>query len=206
MPQSSASFLSPGSTIPGNIASGIMGEAKDLVPTIKKMVPKLDSIVTSINALLADPALSGSLHNIHKITSDLTVSTKELNSILAQVDNEFPQLASKANGLMDHADNTISTANDAMGNAKTLITNLNGKVDQIDVQATMDKVNHTLANIQQLTDKLNSNEGSLGLLMNDPNLYHNLNKTMQDADSLVVNLKAHPKRYVHFSLFGKKDR
>lgn len=206
MPQSSASFLSPGSTIPGNIASGIMGEAKDLVPTIKKMVPKLDSIVTSINALLADPALSGSLHNIHKITSDLTVSTKELNSILAQVDNEFPQLASKANGFMDHADNTISTANDAMGNAKTLITNLNEKVDQIDVQATMDKVNHTLANIQQLTDKLNSNEGSLGLLMNDPNLYHNLNKTMQDADSLVVNLKAHPKRYVHFSLFGKKDR
>ena len=60
--------------------------------------------------------------------------------------------------------------------------------------------------MQQLTDKLNNNNGTLGLLMNDASLYNNLTATMRDADSLVVNLRQHPKRYVHFSLFGKKDK
>ena len=59
---------------------------------------------------------------------------------------------------------------------------------------------------EEITNKLNRDNGTLGLLMNDPQLYHNLNRTMRDADSLVVNLRQHPKRYVHFSIFGKKDK
>ena len=62
------------------------------------------------------------------------------------------------------------------------------------------------ANAEEITNKLNRDNGTLGLLMNDPQLYHNLNRTMRDADSLVVNLRQHPKRYVHFSIFGKKDK
>ena len=57
-----------------------------------------------------------------------------------------------------------------------------------------------------MTQKLNSNEGSLGLLMRDPTLYNNLNATLMSADSLLVNVRQHPKRYVHFSLFGRKDK
>ena len=70
----------------------------------------------------------------------------------------------------------------------------------------MNKVNATLDNVQAFTDQLNNNQGSLGLLMRDPNLYYNLNSTMKHADSLMIDLKAHPKRYVHFSIFGKKDK
>jgi phospholipid/cholesterol/gamma-HCH transport system substrate-binding protein len=60
--------------------------------------------------------------------------------------------------------------------------------------------------VEQMTAKLNSNEGTLGLLMRDAQLYENLNSTMMHADSLMIDLKSHPKRYVHFSVFGKKDR
>ena len=67
-------------------------------------------------------------------------------------------------------------------------------------------VNQTLANVHELTSKLNSDQGTLGLLMRDASLYNHLNQTVADADSLMVDLKSHPKRYVHFSIFGKKDK
>jgi phospholipid/cholesterol/gamma-HCH transport system substrate-binding protein len=59
--------------------------------------------------------------------------------------------------------------------------------------------------VEQMTAKLNSTEGTLGLLMRDPSLYSNLNATMMHADSLMIDLKTHPKRYVHFSVFGRKN-
>ena len=76
----------------------------------------------------------------------------------------------------------------------------------LDLDGTMQQVNRTLANVEEMTQKLNSNEGSLGLLMRDPALYNNLNATLMSADSLLVNVRQHPKRYVHFSLFGRKDK
>ena len=74
------------------------------------------------------------------------------------------------------------------------------------MQATVDSVNQTLANVNAFTAKLNSDKGTLGLLLNDPSLYRNLNATMSSADSLLIDLRQHPKRYVHFSLFGRKDK
>lgn len=93
-------------------------------------------------------------------------------------------------------------ANKLFDNANVVAENLN----KVDVEQTMRKVNTTLENVEQFTSQLNSNNGSLGLLMRDQSLYNNLNNTMLSADSLLTNLREHPKRYVHFSIFGKKDK
>ena len=93
-----------------------------------------------------------------------------------------------------------------MANADKMLANLNSQVEKTDIAATMQKLDKTMANLQTLTDKLNSRDGSLGLLMNDRALYDNLTRTMRDADSLMVDLRKHPKRYVHFSVFGRKDK
>ena len=180
--------VNPGETIVGGINDGAVGQMKDLIPIVQQMLPKLDSILASVNTLLADPALSNSLHNIENITGNLTTSSKELNSLLGSLNSKMP-------GLLNKADNV-------MGNAESITT----KLDNIDLQGTMSKVDATLSNVQQFTDQLNNNQGSLGLLMRDPNLYYNLNSTVKSADSLLIDLKSHPKRYVHFSLFGKKDK
>lgn len=180
--------VEPGGIIPGAVNGGMMDKAANLVPVVEKMLPKLDSILTSVNALLADPALAASLHNVETITSNLTVSTRELNTLMAGLNKQVPGMIGKANGVLD--------------NTNRLTANL----VSLDVQGTLNKVNQTLESAHQFTEKLNSNQGSLGLLMNDTKLYDNLTSTMSHADSLVIDLKAHPKRYVHFSVFGRKDK
>lgn len=180
--------VEPGGVIPGAVNGGMMDKAANLVPVVEKMLPKLDSILTSVNALLADPALAASLHNVETITSNLTISTRELNTLMAGLNKQVPGMIGKANGVLD--------------NTNRLTANL----ASLDVQGTLNKVNQTLESAHQFTEKLNSNQGSLGLLMNDTKLYDNLTSTMGHADSLVIDLKAHPKRYVHFSVFGRKDK
>ena len=180
--------VEPGETIQGAQNEGMMGKIATLVPVVEKMLPKLDSILASVNMLLADPAIANSLHNIQTITGNLTTSTQQLNVLMASLNNNVPGMMKKANGVLD--------------NTNTLTANLAA----VDVAGTMTKVNRTLANVEDITSKLNSNNGTLGLLMNDPGLYNNLNSTMGSADSLLIDLRQHPKRYVHFSLFGRKDK
>lgn len=60
--------------------------------------------------------------------------------------------------------------------------------------------------VDQFDQKLNSTDNTLGLFLNDRSVYDNLSGTLRHADSLMIDLKAHPKRYVHFSVFGKKDK
>lgn len=181
-------FLSPGDVIEGHVRKGALGQVADMVPSIERLLPKIDSILTNVNAILANPAINQSLDNLQGVTANLQTSSKQLNTLMAGLNRSVPTMVGKANKVLD--------------NTGTLTANLAA----IDVDGTMRQVNQTLANVQELTQKLNSNEGSLGLLMRDPTLYNNLNATMKSADSLLINVRQHPKRYVHFSLFGRKDK
>lgn len=183
-----ADLMAPGDTLRGAEQQGLMGKASAMLPQVEKMLPKLDSILASVNALLADPALAHSLHNIDHITANLTTTTDQLHRLSASLNTQVPGMLQKADVVLD--------------NASTLTKNLS----DLDIAMTMAKVNNTLQNVEQMTAKLNSNEGTLGLLMRDPQLYRNLNATVSHADSLMIDLKQHPKRYVHFSVFGRKDK
>lgn len=184
-----------GDTIQGGINGGMLGSVGQLMPMVEKMLPKLDSILSNVNMLLADPALSQTLHNAQATTANLVVSTRELNTLMASLNHRVP-------GMMNKADYVLTEAGQTMHNTKTLTSNLAA----VDVAGTMAKVDKTLANVQQFTDRLNSKNSSLGLLMNDASLYNNLNTTVLSADSLLTDFKARPKRYIHFSVFGRKDK
>ena len=173
----------PGDTIPGSDAKGFMSKAANMMPQVEQVVARVDTLIATLNKLTSDPNLPLIIQNAELITENLNKSTQELNKILQ---NNVPQLT--------------NTFNKVGENAVTLTNNLN----QMNLQATLDSVNTTISSVHQLMTQLQSPEGSLGLLMKDPGLYNNLNHTVQSADSLVTDLKANPKRYVHFSVFGKK--
>lgn len=181
-------FIQEGGLIPGDIDRGTMGEVASMIPSVKQMLPKLDSILLSLNLLLADPAIASSVHNVQDMTANLTKTSRELNAVVAKLNREIPGVVTKTNRILDHSE--------------TFTANLS----QVDVATTMRKVDEAMADVKAVTAKINSNEGTLGLLMRDPSLYNQLNTTVRSADSLMVNIRQHPKRYVHFSIFGRKDK
>lgn len=188
--------LAQGDTISGGLHEGAVEKVEALMPTIMDMLPKLDSIVTNMARLSADPALAQTLRNTAEITNNLRRTSAKLD---AMVGRDLPQM--------------MQNLNKTSSNVERLSNNLAA----INLQETMNEVNASLAEVKRfsaninamtndLNSKLNSRDNTFGLLLNDRKLYDNLNHTVSSADSLLINIKAHPKRYVHFSIFGKKDK
>lgn len=188
--------LSVGDTINGGIHEGAMTKLEAMIPAVESLLPKLDSIMGNLNRLTADPALAEMLHNTAEITHNLKESTAALNTMMH---DEVPGLMAKANRIGSN------------------LESVSDQLAQTDIKGTVDNANATLAGLRQTTDNLNqttnylsgklqSRDNTLGLFLNDRGVYDNLNGTLRHADSLMIDLKAHPKRYVHFSIFGKKDK
>lgn len=174
-----------GDTIPGVVNGGVMDIlAKDFIPAFETMMPKIDSILTSLNALLADGRFDKTLTSVQNTAANLERTTAGLNRMM---NNDVPQAISKLNKIED--------------NVLVITDNLAG----IDFRKTMDEVDRTISNVNEFTAKLNSKDNTIGLLLNDKSLYNNLNSTAENASELLSDLKKNPKRYVHFSVFGKKD-
>lgn len=174
-----------GDTIPGKLNNGMMESVAALMPQIEQMAPKLDSIMTSLNTILGDQSIPATLHSVEKMAANLEVTSGQLKVLMGR---DIPQLTGKLNTL---GDNFIS---------------ISDNLKKIDYANTFNEIEQTLANVKIVTEKLNSKDNTVGLLLNDPQLYNNLNATTANAASLLEDLKEHPKRYVHFSLFGKKEK
>ena len=174
-----------GDTIPGITNYGMMETVTSFVPKIENMLPKLDSILISLNAILSNENIPATLNSMKNITADLEVTSTYLARFMKK---DVPELTSKLNII---GDNFIEVSNN---------------LKEIDMKGLISKIDRTLANVKLVTDQLNSNDNTLGLLLNDPQLYHNLNSTAINASTLLEDLQSNPKRYVHFSLFGRKDK
>lgn len=173
-----------GDTIPGSLNNGMMDKVASMMPEIEKMLPKLDSILTSLNTIMSDQSIPATLHSIERTAANLEVSSRQMNRLMAK---DIPQLTGKLNTI---GDNFVVISNN---------------LKEIDYAATFKKIDATIENTKILTEKMNSKDNTIGLLLNDPQLYNNLNSTATNAASLLEDLKTNPKRYVHFSLFGKKN-
>ncbi|MDR0745088.1 MAG: MlaD family protein [Mediterranea sp.] len=174
-----------GDTIPGKENKDMTASVSALLPQVEQMLPKLDSILTSLNRILGDENIPATLQSIRNTTANLEVSTAQLNTLMRR---DIPRLTAKMNTIGD--------------NFITISDNLKG----IDLDATFSKIDSTLYNVKLITEKLNRKDNSVGLLLNDPDFYNKLNATANNAASLLEDIQAHPKRYVHFSLFGRKNK
>ncbi len=176
-------YISAGDTITGRLNKGLAGEMSNAIPTINNMIPKVDSILTSLNILLANPALNSSISNIGEITEDLSTTTASINSLLS---DEVPQITERMVRIEDDILKVSSQLSEA--DYKKLLTTLGASIE----------------NLESITSSLERGEGTAGKLLKDNELYNKLDSTCSAARALLEDLKENPKRYVHFSIFGKK--
>jgi phospholipid/cholesterol/gamma-HCH transport system substrate-binding protein len=173
-----------GDTIPGDLNKGMMDGVAEMLPQIQAIIPKLDSLITSLAAIAADKNIPATLQSMQQTTANLEVASRQLSIVMK---NDIPQFTNKMNKLAD--------------NFVTISDNLK----EVDYRHLLNEVDQTLANVKSITDKMNAPDNNIGLLFNDTKLYDNLNSTANNAANLLEDLKENPKRYVHFSLFGKKN-
>lgn len=180
----SSSYYERGDTIPGYIDDGIMTAlTSEVMPRIQTIIPQLDSLIVSLNEIAENKTIESSLANINEMTGNLKKASVGINRI---VDKDVPELCTNMNSVLSD------------------FSKVSGNLSKVDFDKTVTQLNTTLSGVQTMVDRVNRGEGTLGLLMKDPGLYNNLNTTVSSANELLEDLKANPKRYVHFSVFGGK--
>ncbi|MDR1652651.1 MAG: MlaD family protein [Prevotellaceae bacterium] len=170
-----------GDTIPAFVTGGLMSNIQnDLLLKISNVAMHADSLIYAFRLLAADPHLHNSFEALENTVTSLSASSRQLNTML---NNDVPKI--------------MTNVTDITADFKKFSGNVGG----INIAQTVDSLTATIENLKSLSEKINSNEGTLGALMNDKQLYINLQNLSENANKLMLDLKENPKKYVHFSVW-----
>lgn len=180
-PEETTGFIASGDTLIGQSTVDFLAKLSDeLLPNLNSAILSIDTLSSSVNGLVNSTEL-------RQIMAQLDASTKAISTTTRRLD-----------GLM--AGKVPSILNSVEASAQS-VQNVTGKVEAANVEQTLADFSRVVAELKAVSSQINSKEGSLGLLINDQQLYHKLDSAVVSADSLLQDIKANPKRYVRFSLF-----
>ena len=180
-----------GDTIPSHFEKSMLdGVNEQLLP----MKQKAEKLMVSLDSTIIK--MKTTLENFNAIFDDQ--NKRNLKMSLANLKNTLDKFEEVAN----NANTTITAVRPVLKTYKELGDSLK----EIDIKTTLEKANKTFENISLIMENINKGEGTMGQLMTNDSLYKNLESVTRDLDKLLIDFEANPKRYVHFSLFGKKDK
>lgn len=157
----------------------------ELLAHVDEAVQEVDSLVAALRTQVEGDHIKNSLENVDRISGDLTSVSSNLKHMMK---TQVPTI--------------VNNADTAIANLNTIVAD----IKEADLKATVARVDNAVDNVNGLVSDVRSQDGTIGQLIYNKSLYNHIDATVVSADSLLVDLKAHPKRYVHFSLFGKKDK
>lgn len=182
-----ADYLPKGSTLESKAASGLMDNLSgDLMPGITGMLPKIDSLLVAVTNVVTDPSLNSAIKRLDAITADLNT----MSANIAKATKPLPSVVNDA---------AVVAAN--LNTMSARLDSLSSTLQGLPLNETMANVEAVTLNLKKITDQLQTSDSSLGMLVNDPGLYESLNNTVASLDSLIVDIKKQPKRYLKFSVF-----
>lgn len=169
-------------TVPDMMAS----LQNDMLPGLSKVVGHVDTLVTNLNTIVSDPALGATIRSLDGISGNLLLASGGLNNTL---NRDIPRVM----GNVHH----ITTGVDTVVNNLMLISY---QLKNLPLEPTMANVEDVTRNLSEFSAQLNNRESTLGKLMNDPSLYNQLHRVSADIDSLIIDIKRNPKRYISIKL------
>ena len=179
-------FHNVGDVLVGENASGLMDNVSgEVLPSVSKVMTKVDTLLTNVNVLVSDPAIAASVKRLDAITANLEATSRQLNAVV----KTLPPIAKNVNAITEN----VSVMS---GNLSGFSSTLNG----LPVDSLVDNLNCMSANLRQLSLQLNDRNSTLGQLMNDRELYDNINSAVSSLDSLLIDVKKNPKRYISIKL------
>lgn len=178
--------LEAGSDLMGTVTNEIVPRVVDILPTLDSLMVNLNATAQNINTLSSHPALYASVGRLDQITANVAALSASLRGTMG---SQVPAVMNNAVSITTRLDSVTAD-----------LAELSLQLKQLPISGTMDNVYATTANLKTLSDNLNNPNGTLGMLMTDPELYRRLNQVSADIDSLIVDIKAHPKRYISIKL------
>ncbi len=207
LPQSidaNTKYLPEYSFVPSTMSSGLLDNISDqvspLMSVVRNAVSSLDSILHSINTIINDDArvhLNNSFASLDKGMKDLS----ELSAALNKQSNSLAAVMNNANSITGNLANSNAHITNTLGN----LSDFSNQLKNAPLEQTLKELNGAVTNINGIVSKINTNDGSLGKIMSDPELYNNLTGTLGALDTLLTDLKARPSRYINVSVFGRKQ-
>jgi phospholipid/cholesterol/gamma-HCH transport system substrate-binding protein len=180
------------------------GIAESLQPVQKKaemIVAKLDSILSSVNNIM-NPRFQ---KNIDRSFTSIANTLQSLEGTSKKVDNLVGVQSVHINNILANVESISANLKNNSVYLTHTMANFNKVSDDIaasNIKQTLENANKAVADLQATITKVNNGQGSLGLLLNDDKMYNNLKDASANLNQLIIDLKANPKRYVHFSVFG----
>ena len=206
---SSSTFLKNGDTLLTTLSGGAFDAALKIINPVlyevRNSVKSLDSVLHIITGVF-DPGtknnIKGIVANLNTTTASFALSAKSLQLLLNLQNGALASTLNNVNAFTANLNSNNEKLNSILENAKVA----SAKFADINLKNTLDTLNAAVVNFKQGAEKINSRDGSLGLLLNDKALYNNLQSMTGKINILIDDIRVHPKRYANISVFGKKDK
>lgn len=201
-------YAKDGDTLNANVEKNLMEAVQPVQKKAELIINKMDSILTSVNAIM-NPDFQ---KNVNKSFNSIAATLGSLENTSKKVDNLVGSEGSRISAILANVEAISSNFKNNNQQINAIMANLHSVTDQVaaaNFKQTVDNANKAMLELQGVVSKINNGNGSLGLLINDTKMYDNLNSASKNLDNLLIDLKENPKRYVHFSVFGggnKKDK
>ncbi len=197
----------------------VMNPGTRILEANETLISDLDGGITELlteEGLSAANSLSALVNKINGVLEPFVEKSDSIGKAIdnfTQASENVMNLTGRLEGSLDLVENRIAWLTDSITHALSGIkpmteeyARLGKKLGAIDIESRLVSMDSLLVGTKSFIDRLNSNDGTLGKLMSDDSLYNTMNQTMADLDSLFIDLRYNPKRYMHFSVFGRKSR